>query len=92
MGPIWDRQDPGGPYVGPMNLAIWDAWLSVVCLHWQSAEVRHAICGFIAGQNLHLHKNADFGSNADPAESKQKVWLILIKDESMILWQLPSIL
>ena len=24
MGPIWGRQDPGGPYVGPMNLAIWD--------------------------------------------------------------------
>ena len=23
MGPIWDRQDPGGPHVGPMNLAIW---------------------------------------------------------------------
>ena len=22
MGPIWDRQDPGGPQVGPMNLAI----------------------------------------------------------------------
>ena len=24
MGPIWGRQDPGGPDVGPMNLAIWD--------------------------------------------------------------------
>ena len=24
MGPIWSRQDPGGPYVGPMNFAIWD--------------------------------------------------------------------
>ena len=23
MGPIWRRQDPGGPHVGPMNLAIW---------------------------------------------------------------------
>ena len=23
MGPIWGRQDPGGPYVGPMNFAIW---------------------------------------------------------------------
>ena len=22
MGPIWGRQDPGGPYVGPMNFAI----------------------------------------------------------------------
>ena len=24
MGPIWDRQDPGGPHVGPMDFAIWD--------------------------------------------------------------------
>ena len=22
MGPIWGRQDPGGPYVGPMNYSI----------------------------------------------------------------------
>ena len=24
MEPIWDRQDPDGPHVCPMNLAIWD--------------------------------------------------------------------
>ena len=24
MGPTWGQQDPGGPHVGPMNLAIWD--------------------------------------------------------------------
>ena len=24
MGPIWGRQDPGGPQVGPMNFVIWD--------------------------------------------------------------------
>ena len=24
MGPTWGRQDPGGPHVGPVNLAIWD--------------------------------------------------------------------
>ena len=24
MGPIWGQQDPGGPHVGPMNIAIWD--------------------------------------------------------------------
>ena len=23
MGPIWGRQDPGGPHVGPMNFALW---------------------------------------------------------------------
>ena len=26
MGPIWGRQDPGGPHVGPMNFAIWDGF------------------------------------------------------------------
>ena len=26
MGPIWGRQDPGGPHVGPMNLAISDVF------------------------------------------------------------------
>ena len=24
MGPIWDRQDPGGPHVGSMNFVIWE--------------------------------------------------------------------
>ena len=24
MGPTWGRQDPGGPHVGHVNLAIWD--------------------------------------------------------------------
>ena len=23
MGPIWGRQDPGGPHVGPMDFTIW---------------------------------------------------------------------
>ena len=26
MGPIWGREDPGGPHVGPMNFAIWVAY------------------------------------------------------------------
>ena len=24
MGPIWGRQNPGGPHVGPVHFAIWD--------------------------------------------------------------------
>ena len=24
MEPIWGRQEPGGPHVGPMNFAIWE--------------------------------------------------------------------
>ena len=27
MGPIWGRQDPGGPHVGPMNFATWVVFL-----------------------------------------------------------------
>ena len=29
MGPIWGRQDPGGPHVGPMNFAIWGSTLCI---------------------------------------------------------------
>ena len=29
MGPIWGRQDPCRPHVGPMNLVIWD----IILLH-----------------------------------------------------------
>ena len=31
MGPIWGRQGPGGPHVGPMNLAIWivNTWVRI---------------------------------------------------------------
>ena len=28
MGPIWGRQGPGGPHVGPKNLAIWELQLN----------------------------------------------------------------
>ena len=28
MGPIWGRQDTGGPHVGPMNFAIWGGYKS----------------------------------------------------------------
>ena len=33
-GPIWGREDPGGPHVGPMNFAFWVAirWVFVVVM------------------------------------------------------------
>ena len=31
MGPIWGRQDPGGPHVGPKNFVIWDVFSSILC-------------------------------------------------------------
>ena len=30
MGPIWGRQDPGGPHFGPMNFTIW-VWINTAC-------------------------------------------------------------
>ena len=31
-GPIWGRQDPGGPHVGPMDFAIWDISYEILCV------------------------------------------------------------
>ena len=49
MGPIWGRQDPGGPHVGPMNLAIWVA-------HWPLGDpyviIEFIIFKFISGVDL----------------------------------------
>ena len=33
MGPIWGRQDPGEPHVGPINFAIW-VWFLIHILSW----------------------------------------------------------
>ena len=37
MGPIWGRQDPGGPHVGTMTLAIWAGW----SISWDGIEFDH---------------------------------------------------
>ena len=34
MGPIWGRQDQGGPQVGPMNFAIWVVRKMTAILFW----------------------------------------------------------
>ena len=40
MGPIWGRQDPGGPHVGPMNFAIWEApFVSVIALRTNKLQL-----------------------------------------------------
>ena len=33
MGPIWGRHDPGGPHVGPVNLAVWVSTVVVAVLY-----------------------------------------------------------
>ena len=34
MGPIWGRQDPGGPHVDTMDFVIWD-WIQEPRRKWQ---------------------------------------------------------
>ena len=34
MGPIWGRQDPGGPHGGPMNFAICGGILESISVYW----------------------------------------------------------
>ena len=42
MGPIWGRQDPGGPHVGLMNLLFRTAYKS----HSRSMTTKQSKCGF----------------------------------------------
>ena len=37
MGPIWGRQDTGGPHVGPMNFSIW-------VYTWTTPDTLHTPC------------------------------------------------
>ena len=37
MGPIWGRQEPGGPHVGLMNLAIW-GYIKQTQPYWHHAS------------------------------------------------------
>ena len=53
MRPIWVRQDPGGPHVGPMNFAIWEVlsmilfrFFSYLCLLINDYQVLIPPCGY----------------------------------------------
>ena len=46
MGPIWDRQDPGGSHFGPMNFADWD----VIPSRSENMTVAHK--GYMIEENL----------------------------------------
>ena len=44
MGPIWGRQDPGGPHVGPMNIAISDGiYCTCCCSIWPDWLPHHTM-------------------------------------------------
>ena len=57
MGPIWVRQDPGGPHVGPMNFAIWDT-IGVI-QHIETEAKRPTFCKRHI-QKRFLEENASF--------------------------------
>ena len=49
MGPVWGRQDPDGPHVGPMNFAIWvhhenKAPPSRVYIQWGILRLTNSLC------------------------------------------------
>ena len=52
MGPIWGRQDPSGPHVGPMNFAIWGD-LGRVGFYWKSNSEKYSWLNFINQPRLH---------------------------------------
>ena len=43
MGPIWGWKDPGGPHVGPVNLAIWDtfSWSATALCNSVGIDANH---------------------------------------------------
>ena len=57
MGPTWGpsgRQNPGGPYVGPMNLAIWD----IAYKTWKSIQgsAVHSLVESVISEHISLIK------------------------------------
>ena len=49
MGPIWGRQDPGGPHVGPMNFTI---------VHWKPVNWK------TTGKNIQYHNIMQFQNSS----------------------------
>ena len=50
MGPIWGRQDPGGPHVGPMNFSIWDDHNATNLFVYFMGYTQHGTAKFIFGK------------------------------------------
>ena len=56
MGPIWGRQDPGGPHVGPRNFAIWGQISEKRDCIWETNnEITFTEIGFIPDLPQLLH-------------------------------------
>ena len=61
MGPIWGRQDPGGPHVGPMNLAIreWSLHLVSNLLWWCNDRLHYRTRQLLHGHVKVISKSLD---------------------------------
>ena len=67
MGPIWGRQDPGGPHVGPLNLATWGFlhyWTFARGIHQLSLDSPWSVMGtfyvfFVIALNKLLNKQSN---------------------------------
>ena len=62
MGPTWGRQDPGGPHVGPMNLAIRDDMVhkyahicGIWCVESNQAVTRLCLTNFQNQHQIHTY-------------------------------------
>ena len=56
MGPIWGRQDPGGPHIGPMNFPIWGTLTAQLVCGVSMGTQRWSSDGRIPNITLHLDK------------------------------------
>ena len=61
MGPIWGRQDPGGPHVGPMNFAIWVGMSTTLGVKnlWVAETYKHLHRPHTSSHVIVVKKSAD---------------------------------
>ena len=78
MGPIWGRQDPGGPHVGPMNFAIWGHYTR------SGSALRHDPTQGLTGKGWPLPERAA-GSLELGLTPKNKGTMALIQSNAVVL-------
>ena len=75
MGPTWGRQDPGGPHLGHMKIAIWVVveWLDPdECMSFKSTAV-FAVYTITAGFNISLASNTKRSDNLRSSVTGEKM-------------------
>ena len=75
MGPIWGRQDPGGPHVGLMNFAIWVRKTCVLVSNPRSNKQHfHLVKLNILDMDMSLHKKAWDDEIFYKTQTNNKLW------------------